>query len=295
MKFSIKATILILIFGSLLGQGALAQESAKDEIPLTKIGIIDAIIQQIASFRSYSHDSRETKKARDAVEQEKKKLSTGESRQLEIVSKGGPLMAGGTFVRVQEVKPGAKLDESGIFYSSPFPIEASLPAKEFTPEEKKEMKKRAEEAKRAEKLLNKVEVNEKKLKEVREAAEKARTELEAKEAAKLKFDLALKTATEEKARIAKELEQKKQNDIRTAAEKARAELEASQAAATAAAAAQAARVADEARAKAARDAANAEKRERIAENNGREIMREIQNERARFRAEGGNFRAPSSR
>lgn len=250
-----------------------------------------SILEHLDHLHSYIRDRIETIKAEKAINNERSKMQPGETKKVEVVTTGGPLMAGGTFVRVQEVKEGPKIAAEGEKYSQPITIGGGLPAKEFTPEEKKEMRRKADEAMRAEKLLKDVQQAEKALKEVRDAAEKARADLEAKEAEKRRLDLASKQAAEEQARLARQIEIQKQEEIRLVAEKARVELEASQAAA--AAATKAAKDAADARAKAARDAALANKQELAAERNGREITREIQNERARFKAAGGPFRAPA--
>lgn len=247
-KLFSKATLIGCV-GLALNTGATAQSV---EIPPDKPGKIGEIIDNLMHLRSYLNDRAENRKATKAIDAERAKISPGETRTFEVVTTGGPLMAGGKFVRVQEAKAGPKLSEPGLYVSAPFSVGGGLPipGNELTPAQRKEMQERAEIAKKEEQTLKAAEEAAKQLEEVRNAAEKARAELEAAQAA--------------------------------AAQAAAAKAAAAQAAAAQAAAAKAA----EAR------AAAAAKAEREAERNGREVQREINRERERYKKEGGPYRMP---
>lgn len=108
-----------------------------------------AVINNVALLHSYVNDLEESKKLEEAMEAERKKLRPGETRTFEVVSTGGPILSGGKFVRVQEVKKGQKLSEAGIFVSKPQTIGGGLPlpSNDWTPEQKQEMQQKAQKLK----------------------------------------------------------------------------------------------------------------------------------------------------
>lgn len=216
-------------------------------------GKISDVIDNVMHLRSYLDDRAENRKMTKAVDAERAKVPSGEVRQFEVVSTGGPLMAGGKFVRVQEVKPGPKFSEPGTYISTPFPVGGGLPlpGNVLTPAQKKEMQKKIEILKKEEAVKKAAEDALKAIEETKKANEKA------------KADLAAAQAAAEQA---------------LAAQAAAAKAAAEQVAAAKAAQAKAAAIA---------------KAEREAERNGRDVQREINKERERYKREGGPYRMPA--
>lgn len=250
----------LLVLGS---ASVTAQKSADEEVPKDKSSMLASLKEHYDYFMGFRRDSNEARKAEKAVDAERQKLSGSETKTLEIVTKDGPLWAGGTFVRVQEPKPGTKLAENGEVYSKPFEVGnqiASLPMNQLTTEQKKQMRANAEALLRQEKhekLLKETEDAEKRLREVRDAAEKARQELEDKQRAANDARLAAKKAEEQRAQ-----------------------------------AAQAQVAAAQAQAKAASERAAADRAEREAMKNGERVQRQISEARERYKREGGPYRMP---
>lgn len=261
-----------------LGTNAAAQKSADEELPVHKANKATSILEHLDYIKGFFHDSREAKKADAAVTAERAKLSGAETKTLEVVTKDGPLWAGGTFVRVQEAKPGPKVAEKGEVYTKPFEVSnqiASASTKDLTIAQKKEMKERAEAMLRQEKhekLVKEAQAAEKKMLEVRDAAEKARKELEDKQRAANDARVAAQKAEEQRA----------------AAVKAQA-----QAAEAQAAAAQAQAAATKARAAAESRRVAAEKAERDAVRDGQRMRDQLNEAKTRYKKEGGPYRMPA--
>jgi hypothetical protein len=257
----VKITFASAIF-ALASSNLIAQESAKPSKGTP--GKISDVVENVKALQDYIHDAIEAKRANKAVDAERAKLKELEVKKLEVVTTGGPLMAGGKFVRVQEVKPGAKVSVEGEYYTKPFDVGGGLPElpmNALTPAQKKEMKERAEAVQwkeQQDKLLKDAQEAEKRLRDVRDAAEKARQELEDKERAAARAKLAAKQAEEQRV-----------------------------------AAAQAQAAADKARADAAKVRAAADKAERDAQRDGARVQGNIAAERARFQREGGPYRMPA--
>lgn len=265
MNIGYRSTQIVLTcaFLALGSANVIAQKSANEDVPKDKSSMVASLKEHYDSFMDFRRDSREAQKSEKAVDAERSKLSGSETKTLEIVTKDGPLWAGGTFVRVQEPKPGAKLAAAGEYYSKPFEVGnqiASLPMNQLTTEQKKQMKANAEAMLRQEKhekLLKETEAAEKRLRDVRDAAEKARQELEDKQRAAAEARLAAKKAEEQRA-----------------------------------AAVQAQAAAAQAQARAASERAAADKAEREAMRNGEKVQKQISEARERYKREGGPYRMP---
>ncbi len=272
MNIGYRSTQIIVTcaFLALGSANVTAQKSAGEDVPKDKSSVVASLKEHYDYFMDFRRDSREAQKSEKAVDAERRKLSGPETKTLEIVTKDGPLWAGGTFVRVQEPKPGAKVAAEGEYYSKPFEVGnqiASLPMNQLTTEQKKQMKANAEAMLRQEKhekLLKETEAAEKRLREVRDAAEKARQELEDKQRAATEARMAAKKAEEQRA----------------AAVQAQA------------AAAQAQAAAAQAQAKAASERAAADRAEREAIRNGERVQKQISEARERYKREGGPYRMP---
>jgi hypothetical protein len=212
------------------------------------------ILEHIGAVGALLHDARQNSEATKALDEERKKLAPGETKQIEIVTRGGPLMQGGNFVRFQDAQPGQKSLDPSEVVGPTFTLYGFLPSRPFTPQQKEEMAanadlvRAAELLEKAEQAAKKASDDEAKRLETRQKAEKARQELEAAEAARVREIAELEAASKAK-------------------EKAQAEAKAAD--------------------------ARAAKADRDAERNGRKLEHQIQNERERFRKEGGVHRAPA--
>jgi hypothetical protein len=184
------------------------------EIPEGKPGQANGVAENVTELLSTVTASKETQKVSAAAEKERQKIPTGQVKTYEVISKGGSILNGGEFIRIQEVSQGPQLHEPDIYRSAPFKLGGNIPVpgNELTSTQRDELQARAEKAKQ----------------EAKAASDKAAADKAAAD----------KAAAEKKA----------------AADRARGD-----------------------------DA---------AEKNGREIMREINRDRERYKREGGPYRMP---
>lgn len=237
---------LIAITILVLSNIVFAQKSANAQVEPERAGKVNQLFEQIQTWGDQIREVRENRKlerARDAV---RATVPKNETRQFEVVTKGGTIPEGGKFVRIQPHVAGANWRGEGEVVSPSFDIGGGLelPGNELTKAEKKEMEQKAEQFKKAEQDLKDAEELQRKALEANELAEKARQAAEEQ-----------KRVAVEAAKIAEE-----QRVAQVAAERA-------------------AKIAARDEARAMRD--------------GERLQQRIASERARYRAEGGPFRAPA--
>lgn len=256
MSIVMKSTRVALFTGLYLsfGVAAMAQTILVPPDPVlppkvktdSKAEKIGAVQKNIDLLQGYVHELGQNIKMTKAVNEARSKLPPGETKSFEVVTKGGALHEGGTFVMVREAGKD-KLTGPGEFAGQAFNLTGATPGLTISKPSKSQLEAEAKLAekmlaeKKSEELLKQAAVAEKKLAEAKAAADKAKADLDAK-----------KKAEEDAARKAKEETEKA----------AKAEREARQA-------------------------------EREADRNGRELQNQIRGELARYRREGGPYRAPT--
>lgn len=238
---------LIALSVSVLSITAFSQPSADAQVEPARVGKASQLFEQIQAWGEQLHEVRENRKLEKARDAARATVPKNETRQFEVVTKGGTIPEGGKFERIQPHVEGNTLKAAGEVISQPFGIGGGLelPGSALTPAQKKEMAKKAEQVMKAEQDVKDAEELQRKVREANEAAEKARQAAEEQ-----------KRLADEAAKIA----------VAKRAEQARAE-------------------------KAAQIAARDEAR---AMRDGARVQERIASERARYRAEGGPFRAPAS-
>ena len=259
---------LIALSTSVLSMAAFSQPSANAQVEPTRVGKASQLFEQLQAWGEQLHEVRENRKLEKARDAARATVPKNETRQFEVVTKGGTIPEGGKFVRIQPHVEGNTLKTTGEVVSQPFGIGGGLelPGSALTPAQKKEMTEKAQRAMKAEQDVKDAEELQRKVREANEAAEKAR-------------------------QAAEEL-QRKVREANEAAEKVRQAAEEQKRLADEAAKIAAARRAEQARAeKAAQIAALDEAK---AMRDGARVQERIASERARYRAEGGPFRAPAS-
>jgi len=178
LKLKIQFCIAVICV-SLYGGLALAQPSAQAEVPDSRPGKANGLFEQLQQWGAQIHEVRENRKIEAAREQIRATISKNEVKQFELVTKGGTIPQGGTFVRLQPFSNNS-LRAGNETVSPPFGIGGGieLQGTQLTAEKKQEMQRRVETLKKEEQALKAAEEAQRKAKDAAEAAEKARQQLE---------------------------------------------------------------------------------------------------------------------
>lgn len=173
---SLLKCLITAVIAALLSCSAIAQKSADEQVEKTLPGKWAQIVEQIQLWGEQVREVREQHRLQRALDEARSSVPVNETRKFEVVTKGGDIQSGGSFVRVQPYAEGGRLLGPGEVVSRPVELGGGLelPGSSLTPAQKKEMKDRLEQQRKSEQLLKDAEEAQKKLKEAAEAAEKAR-------------------------------------------------------------------------------------------------------------------------
>lgn len=185
MKIAALPNRLLLLFLLAIHASSMAQKPADPDPKIVKAGQLDSIAEQLRTWSEQVRELREMRKVDAARREVQAKIPINETRRFELVTKGGPITQGGTFVRLQPAVENP-IRVNGELVSPSFPIGGgvAIPGQKLTPAQKNAMKVKAEQLMKQEATLKAAEEVQRKAKEASDAAEKARNEAEdAKKAA----------------------------------------------------------------------------------------------------------------